>query len=201
MDHWPFEPLNPLTYDLIMIDPPWEQVFYSDKGHGKAPQSHYDCMTLDDIQALPVSYLARGDCLLIMWVLPNMLPQAVETLCLWRFKYSTAGVWTKRTTHGKQHFGTGYRLRNACEMFLIGYVGRPRTEKNVRNWVDAKVREHSRKPDEIYEMAEALMPGARRCDLFARESRPGWDSWGNENTKFDESIRTVEVDPQFAEAF
>lgn len=82
--------------------------------------------------------------------------------------------------------GTGYVLRSAAEVFLIGRFGEPKTlNRGTRNVIEAPRREHSRKPDEAYAACEGLFPALRRADLFSRQSRPGWDSWGNEATKFD----------------
>ncbi len=182
---WPFADLAPMAYDLIMADPPWQFELWSSRGEEKSPQAQYRTMDLAVIAALPVADLARRDCLLWLWATFPMLPQALAVLAAWRFRYVTGGVWCKATVHGKRAFGTGYVLRSAAEPFLIGKLGEPVTTRSVRNVVDAAVREHSRKPDAAYAAAEALMPGAARADLFARQRRPGWDGWGNELGKFD----------------
>lgn len=182
---WPFTGLAPMAYDLIMADPPWRFDLWSDAGEEKSPQAQYATMDLAAIQALPVADLARRDSLLWLWATFPLLPQALTVLAAWRFRYVTGGVWAKRTVHDKAAFGTGYVLRSSCEPFLIGKVGEPKTTRSVRNLVAGPLREHSRKPDEAYAAAEALMPGAIRADLFARQRRPGWDGWGNELGKFD----------------
>jgi len=75
-------------------------------------------------------------------------------------------------------------LRSAAEPFLLGTIGHPEyRSRSVRNLIVAPVREHSRKPDAMYEMIEALVEGPY-CELFSRTTRPGWDSWGNEVGKF-----------------
>lgn len=186
MTDWPFGNLIPLSYDLIMADPPWLYENWSEAGEHKNATSKYACMDLDSIKALPVSNLAAGDCVLWLWATNPLLPQAIEVMSSWGFRFKTAGTWTKRTVNGKLAFGTGYVLRSANEPFLIGTVGAPKTSRNVRSVVDAVAREHSRKPDEAFRSAEQLVPNARRLELFSRESRLGWDNWGNETTKFDE---------------
>jgi N6-adenosine-specific RNA methylase IME4 len=184
---WPFGTLSPFGFDLLMVDPPWAFALRSDKGETKSPQAQYACMPLDAIKALPVAQLARGDAFLWLWATNPMLPQALEVMAAWGFTFTTAGTWVKTTTTGKLAFGTGYVLRSASEPFLIGKFGRPRAGRSVRSVIMAPTREHSRKPDEAYAAAEALMPGAlRRADLFSRESRPGWSAWGNEAGRFDE---------------
>lgn len=176
----------PLSFDLIMADPPWDFGNWSPKGTLKNPSHHYACMDLDAIKALPVGQLAAPDCVLWLWATNPMLPEAFETLKAWGFKYKTGGHWSKKTANGKQAFGTGYILRCAGEPFLIGTIGKPRTARNVRSVIEGIVREHSRKPDEAYAEAEKLIPKARRADLFSRQTRPGWTSWGNEAGLFDQ---------------
>jgi len=181
-----FAPLQPLAFDLIMIDPGWRFFNRSVKGEIKNPVAHYQCMSLDDIKALPVQQLAAPSCILWLWATHPMLRQAFEVLDAWRFTFVTSGVWAKRGASGKLAFGTGYALRCASEPFLIAKIGEPTFAKNVRTVVEGPRREHSRKPDQAYEAAERLAPKAlRRADIFSRETRRGWESWGNEAGKFD----------------
>lgn len=195
MSAWPFGDLLPLSYDVILADPPWDFSTYSDAGHGKSQHAHYGVMSFDDIAALPVSKLGRGDCLVWMWCCWPSIDKAIDVLKGWGFRYVTGGAWHKRTKNGKSGFGTGYRLRSATEPYLIGTLGNPTTVRNIRNVIetedldvlDAKLREHSRKPDEQYAHCERIMPSAlRHVELFARQTRPGWDSWGNQVGKFDD---------------
>lgn len=183
---WPFDPLPPLSFDLIMADPPWCFALRSEAGAVKSADAHYATMPLEAIKTLPVGHLARGHALLWLWATHPMLPQALEVMAAWGFRFKTSGVWVKTTSGGKLHFGTGYVLRSASEPFLIGAFGEPRTSRSVRTALLAPAREHSRKPDEAYRAAEALaIDATRRADLFSRESRPGWESWGHEAGKFD----------------
>lgn len=185
---WPFGDMTPFSYDLIMADPPWSFENYSAPGEEKNPKAHYDCMTLADICALPVGQLAAGDCALWLWATHPMLPDALLVLRAWGFRFATSGVWVKQTPTGKLTFGTGYVLRSASEPFLIGVNGSPKFGASVRTVVEGVRREHSRKPDEAYDAALRLVPGAeRRLDLFSRQRRPGWESWGAESDKFGEA--------------
>jgi N6-adenosine-specific RNA methylase IME4 len=188
---WPFGSLAPHAYGLIMIDPPWHYELYSDKGEGKAPQAHYDTMSIEDIAALPVADLAAPDCLLWLWGTAPMLPLQLDVMKAWGFAYVTKGVWLKRTVNGKVGFGTGYALRNAHEEIILGRIGNPSLTRSIRSVVEGPIREHSRKPDQAYQAAEKLVPRVRRADVFSRETRPGWDSCGNEAGKFDGSYRRV----------
>ncbi|GJE13670.1 MT-A70 family methyltransferase [Methylobacterium longum] len=183
---WPFGDLQPFGFDMLMVDPPWAFALHSENGEAKSPQAQYACMPLDAIKALPVAQLARGDAFLWLWATNPMLPQALAVMAAWGFTFSTSGTWVKTTSGGKLAFGTGYVLRSASEPFLIGRLGRPRAGRAVRSVIMAPAREHSRKPDEAYAAAEALLPGAlRRADLFSREARSGWTAWGHEAGKFD----------------
>lgn len=187
-------------FDLIMADPPWQFTTRSPKGiTAKGAGGQYDTMTLDDVCAMPVVELAARDCLLWLWATNPMLPQAFQVLEAWGFTFKTAGTWVKRTKHGKDAFGTGYILRSANEPFLIGTRGSPTTTRKVRSTVasgetdplvkssitiEAVVREHSRKPDEAFIAAETMLPDASRIELFSRQTRLGWTSWGHEVDKF-----------------
>lgn len=186
-----FDAIQPLAYDVILADPPWHFDLYSKAGEAKSPQAQYSTMSPDEIKAMPVSKLGRGDCLLFMWACWPSLPLAIDVVSAWGFRYVTGGSWHKRTRHGKTNFGTGYRLRSATEPFLIGTLGNPSTAKNVRGIIDAaeidsENKGHSRKPDDQYDLLEALCHKAlRRIELFSRKSADGWDAWGNECGKFD----------------
>lgn len=191
---WPFVGLPPLSYDLVMADPATRFETFSARGEGKSPQAHYATMSWAELGALPVSQLARGDAVLFLWACWPTLAESMQLMADWGFRYVTGGAWHKRTRHGKSAFGTGYRLRSACEPYLIGTLGNPATARNLRNIIetedlhviDAERREHSRKPDEQYSYCERLaIGGVRFVELFARQQRPGWDCWGNEIDKFE----------------
>lgn len=171
-------------YGLIMADPPWRFENWSQAGERKNASAQYDCMGLEAIKAMPVGHWAAPDCLLWLWATNPLLPEAIEVLRAWGFNYKTAGHWSKKTTGGHQHFGTGYILRSAGEPFLIGTIGKPRTARNVRSVIEGVAREHSRKPEEAFQAAEHLCGDVPRLELFSRQERPGWDVFGNETNKF-----------------
>jgi N6-adenosine-specific RNA methylase IME4 len=182
--NWPFGELEAQAYNFIMADPPWRFELRSEKGEEKSAQSHYETMSLEEINELPVMDLARKDTLLWLWGTAPMLNQQLTTVRAWGFRFITEGVWVKMTTHGKVHFGTGYALRGSHEPFILAKRGNPKLTKSTRSVIFGKVREHSRKPEEAYEAAEKLMPGATRADLFSRTNRPGWTAWGKQTGKF-----------------
>jgi N6-adenosine-specific RNA methylase IME4 len=182
---WPFDGLTPMRYGAILADPPWAYDMRSDKGHGKSPEAHYGTLSPDAIKALPVGHLAGPDCLLFLWSTFPHLPLALEVMQAWGFAYKTGGAWIKRGPRGKLAFGTGYILRSASEVFLIGTIGAPEyRSRSVRNVIDALRREHSRKPPQARQMIERLLPRSFACELFAREPWPGQDVWGNQTDCF-----------------
>jgi N6-adenosine-specific RNA methylase IME4 len=196
---WPFDGLTPMRYGAILADPPWKYVMRSARGHAKSPEAQYATMTPQDLAALPVAHLAGRDCLLFMWSTWPHLPLALALMQEWGFTYSTGGAWIKRTPTGKAAFGTGYVLRSATEPFLVGRINKPevgnRSQRNlieaaehpdtaIPDTIDALRREHSRKPPQMRQMIETLLPRSFACELFAREPWPGHDVWGNETGKF-----------------
>ncbi len=192
-------------FGLIMADPAWRYDMYSDKGYEKSPEAHYDTMDQAAIKAMPVEVLAASDCLLWLWAVNPQLPQALEVVSAWGFTFKTAGTWLKRTARGKVGFGTGYILRSANEPFILATRGKPRiASRSVRSavitndlenlteedWpistitIEGLARGHSRKPEVAFRACDDLMPEAQKLELFSRQNRPGWSSWGDEVGKF-----------------
>ncbi|WP_213287551.1 MT-A70 family methyltransferase [Bradyrhizobium sp. sGM-13] len=194
---WPFGPLRMFGYDVIVADPPWLFDLYSKAGEEKSAAAHYELMTLHDIKALPVSQLASRDCLLLLWTCGWAMAtcQAHEVARAWGFEPITEMSWRKTTASGAVRMGPGYRVRTMHEPILVCTTGNPRhraleSTDRFDICIDGLAREHSRKPVEFYEHVVDCTPNAlARADLFTRETRPGFDGWGNESTKFDRSIR------------
>lgn len=185
MSEWPFGDLSPLSYDVIVADPPWRFRTWSETNQAKSASRHYDLMMTEDIRSLPVNRLAQRDCLLLLWCTAPMLPQATSTMQAWGFTYKSNMVWRKLTPAGKVRMGTGYWARSMHEQVLIGCVGKPRKFKAFPSLFDGVAREHSRKPEEFFRLVERHTIGARLLELFSRQQRPGWSNWGNEQSKFD----------------
>lgn len=175
----------PEGYSLIMADPAWHFKTRSKKGDAKSPQAKYRTMTLEEIKAMPVADLAAKDCHLWLWCANPNIPEALEVMAAWGFTYSTGGHWAKITKNGKLAFGTGYVFRGAGEPYLIGKRGNPKNTRSTRSVIFGQVREHSRKPDEVYAEAERWMPNATRMDLFSRQRREGWHCWGDQADLFE----------------
>ena len=180
-------------FAVIYADPPWSFKSWSEKGQGRAPDKHYPTMDVRRMKKMPVKELAQKDCVLLMWATMPMLPQAMQLIEAWGFKYKTvAFTWMKRNKKTPSLFidasdifaGTGYWTRANAELVLLATRGHPRrTHADVAQAIFAPVRQHSRKPDETYERIERLLKGPY-VELFARTKREGWVSWGNQVNKF-----------------
>lgn len=112
-----------------------------------------------------------------------MLPQAIETMEAWGFRYVTQLIWVKTTKAGAPAMGLGYVARNAHELLLLGKRGKVKYgpgRKRLLSVFHARRGRHSVKPPNQYEVLEKLVPEGERCELFARERRPGWHGWGDE---------------------
>jgi N6-adenosine-specific RNA methylase IME4 len=184
---WFFHPLAPHSYDLIVIDPPWPFKTWSPAGESKSASAHYRVMTLPDIMALPVRGLLNDNAVVLLWATGAMLAQAIAVMAAWGVTYKTELAWRKVTRNGKPRMGCGFWARSMHEPVLLGTIGKP-GKFTLPSCFDGIAREHSRKPDEIYRMVAERTSGLRRADVFAREMREGWDSWGNEVGKFSSAL-------------
>lgn len=193
---WPFGDIRPFSATLIVADPPWPFKLYSEHGEEKSAAAHYDTMSLEDIAAMPVGHLAQADCLVLMWATGAILPDAIDILRQWGATYKSEMVWIKRTKKKKIRMGTGYRCRSMHEPVLVATFGSP-VHKPFPSVFDGLARRHSEKPEEFYSMCERHMPNAARVELFARRSRPGWMTFGDQATLFDtnEPVSTKRVRP------
>lgn len=197
--NWPFGDLQPFGFDVCVLDPPWHFDLRSAKGEAKSPQAQYSTMSVAEVRALPVGDLLAPAGVCIMWTTWPLvaLGAHVDVIKGWGLKPVTGGGWAKRTVNDKLRWGPGYVARSVHEPYIIGSL--PDADWNGSAFpnlvetleadsLDGLAREHSRKPDEFYARVEAAWPDARRADLFARESRPGWTVWGDEATKFNEAV-------------
>lgn len=187
---WPFGPLRMFGYNLLHIDPPWGFENWSEKGEGRNPNQHYETMGWEEIAALPVGELARGDCACFLWCVDPLLDKAFDVLRAWGFRYTTvAFTWAKQSSAGTAwHMGTGYYTRANPETCLLGMMGSlPRRDAGVRQLIVEPIREHSQKPDRIADDIVRLFGDLPRAELFARTRRKNWDCWGLEVDKFEET--------------
>ena len=175
-----------LKYNVIYADPPWTFKTYSSKGKDRSPEKHYSVMSFKDICNMPVGNIARDNSVLLMWAIDPLLDKAFEVIKAWGFTYKTvAFTWAKLNKTKPGFFtGLGYWTRGNPEMCLLATKGKPkRLSKSVPQLVVEQRREHSRKPDIMYQHIENLLEGPY-IELFARQKRNGWDSWGNEVNKW-----------------
>lgn len=170
-------------YGVILCDPPWAYRVWSPKGIGRTPESHYPTMGPDALRALPVGDLAAKDCALFLWVTFPSLRYAFSVIEAWGFTYKTvAFVWVKQNRKTPSLFwGMGYWTRANAELCLLATRGSPRRRSAcVHQVILSPVEEHSKKPDVTRERILTLMGDLPRVELFARQTTPGWDVWGNE---------------------
>ena len=161
---------KPKTYATILADPPWD---IQQKGQLGANQ-HYQLMTIDQIQKLPVALLAQTDAHLWLWATNAALEQAYAVVRAWGFVPRSLLTWFK------PYIGLGNYLRNCTEQLIFATRGHaPVLVRNQPNWLFAIRQEHSHKPEEIYDIIERCSPGPY-LELFARRQRVGWDAWGDE---------------------
>jgi N6-adenosine-specific RNA methylase IME4 len=172
-------------FKTILADPPWRFINRTGK---IAPEhrrlSRYGTMGVEQISALPVPQIVGPTAHLYLWVPNALLPQGLQVLEAWGFSYKSNIVWHKlRKDGGSDGRGVGFYFRNVTELILFGVRG-----KNARtlapgrrqvNYVGTRKREHSRKPDEQYEIIEACSPGPY-LELFARGARQNWALWGDQ---------------------
>jgi N6-adenosine-specific RNA methylase IME4 len=184
-------PLPSGPFSCILADPPWAFKTYTG-GKGtphRSAEDHYVTTDTVDLAQIPVASVAAKDCALFMWVVDSHIAESIELGRAWGFEFKTrAFTWRKLTSTGIAKIGMGYWTRKQTELCFLFTRGKPkRLDMGVREIIDAQRREHSRKPDETYERIERLV-GGPYLELFARQSRPGWSSWGNETSKFDEIV-------------
>ena len=172
-------------FATILADPPWQ---FSNRTGKMAPEhkrlQRYPTMKLSEIKSLPVNRVVAETAHLYLWVPNALLAHGLEVMESWGFEYKTNVIWYKvRKDGGPDRRGVGFYFRNVTELMLFGVKGKnARTLKPGRtqpNIIVSRKREHSRKPDEQYEIIESCSWGPF-LEMFARGSRKGWVSWGNQ---------------------
>lgn len=172
-------------FGTIMADPPWR---FTNRTGKVAPEhkrlSRYPTLELEDICALPVAEHMAETAHCYLWVPNALLPEGLQVLRAWGFQYKSNIIWHKvRKDGGSDGRGVGFYFRNVTEVILFGVRGRnARTLAPGRRQVNlfaTRKREHSRKPDEQYEIIEACSAGPY-LELFGRGRRTGWTVWGNQ---------------------
>jgi N6-adenosine-specific RNA methylase IME4 len=177
-------PVTPRGWSTILADPPWR---FSNRTGKIAPEHkrlmRYETMAVADICLLPLPDITAVNAHLYLWVPNAMLPEGLQVMRSWGFRYVSNLVWAKRRKDGgPDGRGVGFYFRNVTELVLFGVRGSMRTLPPGRrqvNMIETRKREHSRKPEELYDIIESCSPGPY-LELFARYPRHDWESWGDE---------------------
>lgn len=174
-------------YNIIYADPPWQfQVWSRDTGLKRSADKHYKTMKKNDIQNMRnvIDRIAAKDCVLFLWVTAPCLQEGLELIKAWGFTYKTIAFnWIKQNKKSDSLFwGMGYYTRANAELCLLATRSKTlkRVSKAVHSVIISKIREHSRKPDEVRERIVELFGNLPRIELFARQKIEGWDCWGDE---------------------
>jgi len=172
-----------VKFKTILADPPWQ---FQNRTGKMAPEhkrlNRYSTMSLEEIISLPVTKVASDSAHLYLWVPNALLPEGLEVMKAWGFKYKGNIIWEKVRKDGEPDGrGVGFYFRNVTEILLFGVRGTDvRTLPPARsqvNLIRTQKREHSRKPDEIFPIIEKCSPGPY-IELFARGIRDNWMLWG-----------------------
>lgn len=169
-------------FSLIYADPPWRYPATGKSGSRLRIENQYPTMEIEDICAQPVASICDDDAMLFLWSPSSLLPQALQVMAAWGFEYSTQLVWHKTGTQPYM----GQVAYQAHETLLVGKRGNglpvPKPDNKPSSVIVAPRTEHSKKPELVYDMLETMYPDFKGnfCELFARNTRPGWSSWGNE---------------------
>lgn len=172
-------------FKTVLADPPWR---FTNRTGKVAPEhrrlDRYSTLSLDEIKQLPIADSVAENAHLYLWVPNALLPDGLSVMEAWGFRYVSNVVWAKRRKDGgPDGRGVGFYFRNVTELILFGVRGSMRTLAPARrqvNMIETRKREHSRKPDEQYDLIESCSPGPF-LELFARHPREGWAVWGDES--------------------
>jgi len=175
-------------YKIIYTDPPWNfngGGVYQDSGRPvRKTKDQYPLMNMIDLKKLPVSQIAESNSLLFLWTTDQHIPNALELMDAWGFRFCTvAFYWIKKYHTGSTCYNIGCWTMKSVEQVLLGLKGKPmylKQQRNVKQLVEAERTKHSKKPDEIRKRIVKLVGNVSRIELFAREKVEGWHCWGNE---------------------
>ena len=166
-------------YRCIVIDPPWPIDKIARDVRPNQVAIDYPTMTIEEMRVLPIRELAdEAGCHVYLWATHKHIPNALSLFDFWSVRYQCVMTWVKNV--GFTPFSWMYSTEHA----LFGRIGSLDVErKGLRLDFSAKVREHSRKPEEFFERV-ALASPEPRLEMFARQEREGFTAWGNETTRF-----------------
>lgn len=161
-------------FDVIYADPPWR---YSNSGLNGSAEDQYPTMALEDIKNMPINTLCNKNMVLFIWVTNPLLKESFEVIEAWGFEYKTNIVWVKN-----KQTGIGFYAYGKHELLLICTKGSmlPLTDYKPCSVIESPRIRHSQKPSEVYEIIEKMYPDTKKIELFARNKRKNWHSYGNE---------------------
>lgn len=171
---------GPQKYGTIYADPPWME-----SGGGQIKRGadrHYPLMSTEAICALGwrVRAMAALDAHLWLWVTSNFLADGLQVMSAWGFRYVTSRIWVKESRGLGQYVGMRHELLLLGVRGQPGYVvGADGKRFQPDSVIEAPRGEHSEKPAIVREEIARMSPGPF-VELFARETSPGWECWGNE---------------------
>ena len=174
------EYLIPRKFNILYADPPWK--YERNKVQGAA-ENHYPTMSIEQLCALDVEKITDENCALFLWSTFPFLPEALRLIKAWGFTYkTTAFVWLKQNRKNKDwFFGLGFWTRGNAEICLLATKGKPkRKSAKVSQLIISPIDKHSKKPDIVREKIVELMGDLPRIELFARQTTPGCEVFGNE---------------------
>ena len=179
-----FEPLPKGPFNIIYADPPWSCWI----GGTRNASRHYKCLSIDEIKSLDVPSICAEKAVLFLWVIGPLLPEGIEVMRAWGFRYSGIGFsWMKIYRDGSVAMSGGQTTRKNVELCLIGFKGSwpksARLSKGVREALISQRGRHSEKHAEFRDRIVKLYGDLPRIELFARQSAPGWTAWGNQAPK------------------
>jgi N6-adenosine-specific RNA methylase IME4 len=179
--HSPEPPAGP--FDLILADPPWQYDF--SETACREIENHYPTAGVELIAQHKPD--AKDDSVLFLWATAPKLREAMTVMEAWGFEYRTHAIWDKET------LGMGYWFRGQHELLLVGVRGQfsatPECAR-VSSVFREKRAEHSRKPGSVYEWIEHAFPAATKLEMYCRNPRQGWATWGNEVKPADVKVIT-----------
>ncbi len=165
-------------YSCLVVDPPWPMQKIERDVRPNQVEFDYPTMDEEELKAFPLPDVAGDDCHLYLWTTQKHLPMALRLAAHWGFKYQCLMTWVKNV--GFTPFSWMYSTEHAlfCRKGNL-----PLLQMGVKLHFHADVREHSRKPDEFYDIVRKVSPGPR-LDVFSREKRDGFEQYGNEVEKY-----------------
>lgn len=180
LERWQFKPTK--KYRTVIIDPPWEIDKIKREVRPNQIEMDYPTMSLDEIKNFGIYRISKlfdeSGCHVYLWTTQKHLKDAYYLFDEWEINYQCLLTWVKNVGF------TPYSWMYSTEFVLFGRMGNLDViKKGVRTDFFAKVREHSRKPDEFYNIVRKVSPDPR-IDIFSREKREGFDQYGNEADKF-----------------